>query len=208
MARANGGIIGKTNKTSFGKCKVTTVTATGCHTTQPGTQLVKAFVVGGGGSGSSDRGGGGGAGGVRTIDNIPVGAGAGVPVVVGGGGNKVPGPGANGNVGNVSNIVSACYQSAGGGAGVYASCAPSSVKDGGSGGGGLSTKPGGAGNVPSVTPPQGNPGGGYPSGSSGYLYGGGGAGGAGGQDNSGPGGNGGTGVCVPEHSFSERRVLR
>ncbi len=115
MARSNGGIIGKKNTASFGKCKVTTVTATGNHTVDSGTTLVKAFVVGGGGSGAADRGGGGGAGGVRTIDNIPVGAGAGVPVVVGGGGNKVPGPGANGNVGNVSNIVSACYQSAGGG---------------------------------------------------------------------------------------------
>ena len=63
---ANGGIIGTSNKASFGKCVVTTVTATGNHTVDSGTTLVKAFVVGGGGSGAADRGGGGGAGGVRT----------------------------------------------------------------------------------------------------------------------------------------------
>ena len=105
MARSNGGIIGKKNTASFGKCKVTTVTATGNHTVDSGTTLVKAFVVGGGGSGAADRGGGGGAGGVRTIDNIPVCAGAAVPVVVGGGGAAVPGPAKPGNIGNGSNMM-------------------------------------------------------------------------------------------------------
>ena len=64
MARGNGGIIGKTNQTSFGKCTVTTKTSTGCLTTQPGTRLVSALVVAGGGGGSYN-GGGGGAGGYR-----------------------------------------------------------------------------------------------------------------------------------------------
>ena len=139
---ANGGIIGASNKTSFGKNTITSITATGCHTTQEGTTLVDAFIVGGGGSGASDRGGGGGGGGVRTIQCIPVCAGTAVPVQVGGGGNKVPGPGVNGNVGTASYFKSSCYQSAGGGAGVYAACTPSAVKDGGSGGGGISCKPG------------------------------------------------------------------
>ena len=162
MARTNGGIIGIKNTSSFGKCTVTTRTSTGNVTTQPGTKVVDAFVVGGGGSGASDRGGGGGAGGVRTIFNIPVSGNTATPITIGGGGAAVPGPGTNGNVGNVSNIVSSCFQSAGGGAGVYAACTPSAVKDGGSGGGGLACKPGGQGNVPPVSPSQGNPGGGFP----------------------------------------------
>ena len=159
----NGGVIGKVNSSSFGKCTVTTKTSTGNVTAQPGTTLIDAFVVGGGGAGASDRGGGGGAGGVRTISNIFTGsAGSAIPVTVGAGGAAVPGPGANGNVGTASNVISSCFQSAGGGAGVYADCAPSSVKDGGSGGGGLACKPGGEGNIPPVSPAQGNPGGGFP----------------------------------------------
>jgi len=42
MARSNGGIIGKTNKTSFGKCTVTSKTSSGCLTLQPGTRVIKA----------------------------------------------------------------------------------------------------------------------------------------------------------------------
>ena len=51
MARSNGGITGKINKASFGKCKVTTKTSTGTITTQPGTRLVQTLVIAGGGSG-------------------------------------------------------------------------------------------------------------------------------------------------------------
>jgi hypothetical protein len=42
MARSNGGIIGTTNQSSFGKCTVTTTIATGSTTltTQPGTRVV------------------------------------------------------------------------------------------------------------------------------------------------------------------------
>ena len=59
---ANGGIIGKSNKASFGKNKLTTTTCTGSTTltTQPGTRLVDTLVVGGGGGAPGDRGGGGG----------------------------------------------------------------------------------------------------------------------------------------------------
>ena len=60
---ANGGIIGKINQTSFGTCKVTTITATGTHTTQSGTRLVDGLLVAGGGGGGSAYGGGGGGGG-------------------------------------------------------------------------------------------------------------------------------------------------
>ena len=59
----NGGVIGKTNKTSFGKCTQTVITSDGCHTTQPGTGLVNALLVGGGAGGGNNQGGGGGAGG-------------------------------------------------------------------------------------------------------------------------------------------------
>ena len=52
-----GGIIGKANKTSFGKGTLTSKTSTGTLTTQPGTRTISALVVAGGGGG-----GGGGAG--------------------------------------------------------------------------------------------------------------------------------------------------
>jgi len=49
MARSNGGIIGVSNKASFGKCTVTTKTSSGTITTQPGTTVVQALIVAGGG---------------------------------------------------------------------------------------------------------------------------------------------------------------
>ena len=75
---ANGGIIGTTNKTSFGKNKITSGTASGpgTLTTQAGTRLVDTLIVaggGGGGSTSGGSGGGGGAGGVRPLSNLEVG---------------------------------------------------------------------------------------------------------------------------------------
>ena len=91
MARSNGGIIGTSNQTSFGKCTVTTTIATGSTTltTQPGTRLVDYLVVaGGGGSGSNSCGsaGGGGAGGYRTCTSISVCGSTPYPITVGGGG--------------------------------------------------------------------------------------------------------------------------
>ena len=41
----NGGIIGKSNNASFGKCTVTTVTSTGNTSFQTGTRLVNATIV-------------------------------------------------------------------------------------------------------------------------------------------------------------------
>ena len=53
---ANGGIIGKSNKASFGKCTQTVHTSSGTKTFQPGTRLVKTLIVAGGASGGSDQG--------------------------------------------------------------------------------------------------------------------------------------------------------
>ena len=60
-----GGIIGKANKTSFGKGKITAITSTGNYTTQPGTRVVHSIVVAGGGGGGG--GGAGGSGGMILI---------------------------------------------------------------------------------------------------------------------------------------------
>ena len=102
----NGGIIGKVNKASFGKCAVTSITATGAGTitTQAGTRQIQTLLVAGGGSGGRNMAGGGGAGGFRegktpqctytqspiactsgSNNGIPVTA-QGYPIVVGGGG--------------------------------------------------------------------------------------------------------------------------
>ena len=55
MPRTNGGIIGKRNVTSFGKCTVTSRTSStpSAVTTQPGTRLVDTLVVAGGGGTSN-----------------------------------------------------------------------------------------------------------------------------------------------------------
>ena len=87
MARSNGGIIGRANKTSFGKNRVTATTATGNFTTQPGTTIINATVVAGGGGGGSVAagnigGGGGGAGGVIQHTCLTVCGGVGYSVTV------------------------------------------------------------------------------------------------------------------------------
>ena len=85
---ANGGIIGPTNVTSFGKNKVTTKTAStspSALTTQPGTRTARMLLVAGGGAGGGDGGGGGGAGGV-ICQEIPVAGGSALGALVIGGG--------------------------------------------------------------------------------------------------------------------------
>ena len=69
----NGGVIGKKNNTSFGKCTVTVKTSStpSAVTTQAGTRLVNTLVVAGGGGGGGYYGGGGG-GGVLQTNDIPV----------------------------------------------------------------------------------------------------------------------------------------
>ena len=70
MARTNGGITGKRNVASFGKCKVTSFTSSGNLSVHKQVlELLKALVVAGGGGGGGDppngaAAGGGGAGGL------------------------------------------------------------------------------------------------------------------------------------------------
>jgi hypothetical protein len=168
-----------------------------------GPNTVSYLVVAGGGTGgyANTGDGGGGAGGFREGRDIgpsytasPLVAPAGLTiaaspysVTVGGGGSGSRNPG--------SNSVFSTITSAGGGAG--ANNGDRSNIDGGSGGGGrMDAGPfgGGCGNVPPVSPPQGNNGGtGQPQPGAGRGGGGGGAGAAGGNisgNNGGPGGNG------------------
>jgi len=84
MARTNGGLIGKRNVTSFGKCVVTVVTSTSTSPVSPSTKQVNVLAVAGGGGGGqgAPAGGGGGAGGVVQQDITVCGSAA---VVIGGG---------------------------------------------------------------------------------------------------------------------------
>jgi len=197
MARTNGGIIGKTNKTSFGKCTVTTQTSTGCVTLQPGTRVVNAVLVAGGGSGGNDAGSGGGAGGLRQFSSLN--ASGAIPVTIGAGGTNPGSPQSNGTVGTNSSFTTGgtTYCATGGGAGVFTPPAPSAVKDGGSGGGYRGTIVGGLGNAGGYTPPEGQPGAGVPT-----VPACSGAGGGGGFSCAGSpglptaGGNGGDGICL------------
>ena len=145
MSRTNGGLIGKTNVTSFGKCTQTVHTSSGTKTFQPGTRVLKALVVAGGASGGSDQGGGGGAGGLRIIDSINLATNS-APITIGAGGTA-KGSGSN------SIIVGTCGPvfSTGGGA---------QATSGGSGGGQYAASgSAGTGNAGSFSPPEGNNGG-------------------------------------------------
>ena len=167
-----------------------TVTCSGdfkIHTfTGPGTFCVSALatssennkvdylVVAGGGGGGTDVGGGGGAGGFRLSNDTcmpspqtsPLACSTGItvtasafPITVGAGGSVGPADGSGGSDSTFSTITSA-----GGGFGKGGT--NGTGDPGGSGGGGKGAPsaptsfPGGNGNVPSVSPPQGNNGGG------------------------------------------------
>ena len=104
MARSNGGLIGKRNVTSFGKCKVTSFTSNGNITTQSTTRVVESTVVAGGGGGAGGNNtaggmGGGGAGGFQHVKDILVCGSTAYPMTIGGGGAKgtAPNPGPSGN---------------------------------------------------------------------------------------------------------------
>ena len=193
-----------------------TVNEIGCG---PNGAKVDYMVIGGGGSGGAGNGGGGGggAGGFReskssavsgcwtatplaTPTSLDVSATA-YPITVGAGGAAIPSatsgltPAHIGNSGNASTF-DTITSAGGGGGGGYAPTQDGLA--GGSGGGGAKNAPanGGAGNTPSVSPPQGNPGGNQTSGPGNVGGGGGGAGGQG-ESVSWPsnrGGNGGVGV--------------
>ena len=88
MARSNGGIIGKSNKTSFGKNRVTTVTASGDYTTPSSVTKINTALVAGGGGGGYDLAAGGGAGGLLNDGSIiSVCASRAYPIVIGAGGH-------------------------------------------------------------------------------------------------------------------------
>ena len=186
------------------------------HTfTGPGTFCVSAgagalafvdyMVVAGGGGTGPLGGGGAGAGGFREShtspvsgcwSNSPLASSTSLPISPGPYSITVGGGGASGSNGSPS--IFSSITSAGGG-----KSARSTVgSDGGSGGGSGQDagSPGGSGNIPSVSPPQGNNGGSAPPGGFGGAGGGGGAtqvGSAGsGPGNPAPGGNGGNGATT------------
>ena len=163
-------------------------------------------VAGGGGGGAMKTGtspgsptgeGGGGAGGYRTVATksfavLPC---TSFPITIGGGGSAGEGnPTTQATAG--ANSIFSTITSAGGGLGGSGSNPNTggTELDGGSGGGagrpGAPSTAAGSGNVPSVSPPQGNPGGVSDGLSNGKGGGGGGAGGAG---TAGPAGTGGVG---------------
>jgi hypothetical protein len=159
-----------------------------CAGNAAGSNSVDYLVIAGGGSGgTADRAGGGAGGGYRFSNGTasgcysagpaPLGASAlpvsatAFPITVGGGGAGVGGPNNRGNQG--SNSIFSTITSTGGGWGGSGSrtygCGAMDGGDGGSGGGSGGTgdcNPAdplggvkGTGNSPSVSPPQGNPGG-------------------------------------------------
>ena len=180
--------IGSTFITATGGTITTVCTNFKVHTfTGPGTFCVSAgigplaivdyeVVGGGGGSGAA----GGGAGGYRaaktggngTYTASPLSNPVGVqitpgafPITVGGGGTRSPAPGTNGADG-ANSVFSTITSAGGGGGGVYnPSGCNGAGSNGGSGGGGgaisppSNTEPGGTGNTPPVSPPQGTNGG-------------------------------------------------
>jgi len=225
FTEATGGTI-----TTSGDFKIHTFTGDGCFVVSTlgnspvnplgGPSNVDYLVVAGGGAGagSGGIGGGGGAGGYRTTFPSPsCNAGAfpisstTYPITVGGGAagyHPAYSPGSfdsNASGKGSDSIFSTITSTGGGGGGVGGStCAPGHGGPGGSGGGGNGGwgTPGGNGNTPPVSPPQGNPGGvandSSPTpGTDRYAGGGGGGAGATGSNGAGPprvGGAGGVGV--------------
>jgi hypothetical protein len=186
---ATGGTI-----TTSGNDKIHTFTGDGCFVVSQapsnGAPGVNYLVVAGGGGGGVRRGSGGGAGGYRFNCSTTVTATT-YPITVGGGGTGGPsacaGPGLDGTDG--SNSVGVSITSTGGGGG--ARQWPVAGHPGGSGGGG---DPVGAGNTPSTSPSQGNPGGlATPCATQRIGGGGGGATAAGGGGSASQGGAGGNG---------------
>ena len=185
-----------------------------CAGNPGGSTTVDYLVVAGGGGGGSRIGGsaggasGAGAGGFRESHSTPVSGcysasplatptGIAVstttyPITVGAGGTSPPSsvptqPQADGTPGSNSSF--STITSTGGGGGNAGPCGGRDGQPGGSGGGGSgganAPSPGGTGNTPPVSPPQGNNGGGHTGPSSCYSSAGG--GGAGGVGNNNPG---------------------
>jgi len=164
-------------ETTSGDCKIHTFTSPGSFTisatgTPTNAEISYLIVAGGGGGGWPSAGGGGGAGGYREVKtplspytaspldgygtpgNRVSASAATFPIVIGAGG----GAGAAGSNSSGLGIASA----GGGAAGVNGGTATGGnggSGGGGSGNGGASLIPGGTGNTPPVTPPQGQNGG-------------------------------------------------
>jgi hypothetical protein len=141
----------------------------------PQSYSVQYLIVAGGGGGggencSTTSKGGGGAGGYRSVatKSFPVTGGASYTITVGAGGTGGPGCGPGGNPGSAgTSSIFSTITSAGGGFGSGNPGASNQAGSGGSGGGGTQGNAGigaplygaGAGNIPCVSPSQGNPGG-------------------------------------------------
>lgn len=213
-----------------GNFKTHVFTGDGCFAVTAGggsDAVIDYFVVAGGAGGggntpSGSGAGGGGAGGFRlsnsTVNNIPAPTMSPLasptnlpvsiqtyPITVGGGGAALPGPsrpdyttGNNGSPSTFSTITSA-----GGGGGSGGNKSTADAANGGSGGGGgYNGRTLGLGNVPPVSPPQGNDGGTSSTTGAYAAAGGGGAGqaGAGAPGNS-TGGAGGNGSFIADAVF-------
>ena len=207
---ATGGTI-----TTSGDYKIHTFTSPGtfcvsCAGNPIGSNTIDYMVIAGGGGGGSNGGGGGGAGGFResktacapwtasplaTPTNLPVSATA-YPVTVGGGGSGGS-PGSRQGINGSSSIFSTITSTGGGGGGGGPSPGGNPGGSGGGAGGMDGTvRPGGSGNTPPVSPPQGQNGG-VSTAPPGYLGGGGGGAGATGSNGApAAGGNGGNGVTT------------
>ena len=216
---ATGGTI-----TEDGNFKVHTFTGPGTFAVQ-GTSSsaplnkVDYLILAGGGGGGKSGASGAGAGGYRETNGTstgcysisPIGASltaltvaacTSYPVVVGAGGTGMPAPGGACSSTNGGTSTFNSQSSAGGGKGKNGNAAGIAGGSGGGGAGGVppgtgNPHPGGAGNTPPTSPPQGNTGG---AGFDGIVVntqggGGGGAGAVGGNASSAVGGNGGNGTA-------------
>jgi hypothetical protein len=176
-----------------------------CAGNSAGSDKVSYIVVAGGAGGGRDAGGGGGAGGFREgkcssdpYADSPLDAGTGLsvpvatyPITVGGGGAGGASSSARGTSGSPSTF--STITSAGGGGGGSGGTGVKTGADGGSGGGGRAQcNAGGSGNVPPVSPPQGNDGGGPAPGNNSAAGGGATAAGADGGGSIAAGGTGAT----------------
>ncbi len=210
---ATGGTI-----TTDGDFKVHTFTSSGTFTVTEaggasGSNTVDYVVVAGGGGGGGRRGAGGGAGGYRESYPNPGTGGLSVsaqayPITIGGGGSGGPGsPGTNKGAKGSDSVFSS-ITSTGGGFGE--GDGEGTPGPGGSGGGGSGPGPGtegGTGNDPSVSPPQGNPGG-NSGGAGNYAGGGGGGASTGGPSSDGSPTTGGTGGSGTASTISGSSVTR
>ena len=143
-------------------------------TVPSGAGSVSVLIIGGGGSGGVRHGAGGGAGGYIYQTGVSLTVGATLSISVGKGGDAVSSSsGANGNSGTASSFNGTT--AAGGGFGGQTS----SGGNGGSGGGGCCSGAAGLGNVPALSPSQGNNGGTGTRGNAEANWSGGGGGGAG-----------------------------